>query len=158
MCFQINGRSSHAAQCVKSRITNKAIDSILSIDTFEQHCFVIKGMLQSPLLKEHMNTIAIDQSLCNRSSFEHKFLNNIKKMYQHVGKCDDQQNLKDILDAAMVSTPEEITDISLSFRKTPTTVKNQVLVNHCVYSPKYLMLKRKQQNVVLELKNQNAEP
>ena len=36
LCFQINSKSSHAAQCVKSRITNKAIDSILSIDTFEQ--------------------------------------------------------------------------------------------------------------------------
>ena len=80
------------------------------------------------------------------------------KKNQHAGKCDDQQNLKDILDAAMVSTPEEITDSSLSLRKTPKTVKNQVLVNHCVYSPKYLMLKRKQQNIVLELKNQNAEP
>ena len=34
--FQINGRSSHAAQCVKSRIMNKAIDSILYIDTYEQ--------------------------------------------------------------------------------------------------------------------------
>ena len=33
-------------------------------------------------------------------------MNNIKKIYQHAGKCDDQQDLKDILDAAMVSTPE----------------------------------------------------
>ena len=31
-------------------------------------------------------------------------LNNIKKIYLHAGKCDDQQNLKDIIDAAMVST------------------------------------------------------
>ena len=35
-CFQINVRSSHAAQCVKSRIVNKSIDSILYIDTFEK--------------------------------------------------------------------------------------------------------------------------
>ena len=34
LCFQIKGKSPHAAQCVKSRILNKAIDSILSIDTF----------------------------------------------------------------------------------------------------------------------------
>ena len=40
------------------------------------------------------------------SSFEHKCLNNIKKIYQHAGKCDDQQTLKDIIDADMVSTPE----------------------------------------------------
>ena len=105
MCFQINSKSPHAAQCVKSRILNKAIDSILSIDTFEQQCVVIKGMLQSPRLEYHMKTIGIDQSLCNRSSFEHKFLNNIKNIYQHAVKCNDQQNLKDIIDAAMVSTP-----------------------------------------------------
>ena len=36
--------------------------------------------------------------------------------------------------------------------------KNQVLGNHCVYSPTYLMLKIKQKNVVLELKNQNSDP
>ena len=51
-----------------------------------------------------MKTIGIDQSLCNRSSFEHKYLNNIKNIYQHAVKCDDQQNLEDIIDAAMVST------------------------------------------------------
>ena len=33
LCFQINGKSSHASQCVKSRIVNKAIKYILSIDT-----------------------------------------------------------------------------------------------------------------------------
>ena len=81
-----------------------------------------------------------------------------KKIYQHEGKCDDQQNLKDIIDAAMVSTTEEITDDSPSFPTTQTTVKNQVLVNHCVFSPAYSMLKRKQQNVMLELQNQNTEP
>ena len=32
--FQINGKSLHAAQCVKSRIINMAIDSILSIYTY----------------------------------------------------------------------------------------------------------------------------
>ena len=34
LCFQVNRNSPHAAQCVKSRVLNKAIDSILSIDTF----------------------------------------------------------------------------------------------------------------------------
>ena len=61
-------------------------------------------MLQSPCLEDHMNTITVDQSLCDRSSFEHKFLNNIKKIYQHTSKCDIQQNLKDIIDTYMVST------------------------------------------------------
>ena len=68
-CFQINSKSSHAAQCVKSRILNKAIDFILSIDTFEQHCVVIKGMLQSPRLEDHMKNIGIYLSLCTTSSF-----------------------------------------------------------------------------------------
>ena len=39
-------------------------------------------------------------------------MNNIKKIYQHAGKCDDQQNLKDIIDAAILSTPEGVTDNS----------------------------------------------
>ena len=151
MCFKINGRSSHAARCVKSGIMNKAIDYILSIDTLEQQCVVIKGILQSPRLEDHMKTIYIGQSLCKISSFEHKCLNNIKNIYQHEGKCDDQQNLNDILDADMVSTPEEIIDDSPSFIMTQTKIKNQVLGNHCVFSPTYLMLKIKQQNVVLEL-------
>ena len=110
LCFQINRRTSHASQCVKSRIANNFIDSTLSIDTYEQRFVVIKVMLQSPCLDNHMNTIGVDQSLCKRSSFEHKFLKNIKKIYQHVGKCDNQQNLKYIIDSAMVSTTEEFTD------------------------------------------------
>ena len=67
-------------------------------------------MLQSSRLEDHMNTISIDQSSFTRSSFEHICMNNIKKIYQHAGKCDDQQNLKDIIDAAILSTPEGVTD------------------------------------------------
>ena len=37
-------------------------------------------------------------------------MNNIKEIYQHAGKCDDQQNLKDIIDADILSTPEGVTD------------------------------------------------
>ena len=118
LCFQINGKSSHAAQCVKSRIMNKAIDSILSINILEQKCVVIKCMLQYPRLGDHMNTIGIDKSLSNMPSVEHKWFNNIKQIYQHAVKCDDQQNLKDILDADMFSTPEEFTDVSPSLRIT----------------------------------------
>ena len=35
-----------------------------------------------------------------------------KDKYQHAGKCDDQQNLKDIIDADILSTPEGVTDNS----------------------------------------------
>ena len=80
-------------------------------------------MLQSPCLEDHMKTIGIDQSIYNMSSSEHKCLNNIKNIYQHAGKCDYQQNLKDILDSDMVYTPEEVTDDSPSLTMTQTAVK-----------------------------------
>ena len=65
-------------------------------------------MLQSPRLEYHMKTIGIDQSLCNRNSFEQNILNKIKKIYQHAGECEDQQKLKNIIDADMVYTPEDV--------------------------------------------------
>ena len=66
-------------------------------------------MLQSSRLEDHMKTIGIDRSSFTRSYFEHRCMNNVKKIYQHAGKCDDQQNLKDILEAALLSTPEVFT-------------------------------------------------
>ena len=59
----------------------------------------------------------------NRASFKHKYLNKIKKIYQHAGKCDDQNKFIDILEAAMVFTPEEITDDSPSLPMTQTKAK-----------------------------------
>ena len=44
-------------------------------------------------------------------------------IYQHAGKCDDQQNLKNILDDAMVLTPEEVKDDGLCFPMTSTPAK-----------------------------------
>ena len=83
-------------------------------------------MLQPPRLEDHIKTIGINQSLSNRSSFEHTFLNNIKHIYQHTGKS--------FVDYVIVSTPKEITDASPSLVMNQTTVKNQVIGNHCVYS------------------------
>ena len=80
-------------------------------------------MLQPIRLEDHMKTIGIYQSLFNRSSFEHKCLNNIKHIFQHAVKCDDQQKLKDILDASMVSNLEEVTDDSHNVPMTSTPVK-----------------------------------
>ena len=62
-------------------------------------------MLQSPQLKDHVQTIGIDQYLRNNALYEHKCLQNIKKSYKHAGKCDNQQKFKHIIEAAMVSTP-----------------------------------------------------
>ena len=69
LCFQIDSKSPHAAQCVKPRILNKAIDSILSIDTSEQQYVVIKCMLQSPCIEDHMKIIGIEQSLPTKILF-----------------------------------------------------------------------------------------
>ena len=66
-------------------------------------------MLQSSRLEDHMKTISIDQSSFTRSYFEHRCMNNTKNIYQHAGKCDYQKNLKDIIYAAILSTPEGVT-------------------------------------------------
>ena len=50
-------------------------------------------------------------------------MNNIKNIYDHTGKCEDQQNVKDILDAAMVLTPEGVTDDSPNVPIKTTPVK-----------------------------------
>ena len=50
-------------------------------------------------------------------------MNNIKNIYQHAGKCDDQQNLKDIIYADLLSTPEGVTDNSPNVHMTSTPVK-----------------------------------
>ena len=70
-----------------------------------------------------MKTIGIDRSTFNMSTFEHRCMNNIKNIYQHADKCDDQQNLKDIIDAAILSTPEGVTDNSPNVHMTSTPVK-----------------------------------
>ena len=52
-------------------------------------------------------------TVLNKSAiYEHKCLENIKKLYKQPGKCDDQQQFKDILESAIVSTPGVFTDNS----------------------------------------------
>ena len=58
-----------------------------------------------------------------RSSFEHKWMNNIKNIYQHAGKCNDQQKLKDIIDDAILSPPDGVKDSSPNVHMTSTPVK-----------------------------------
>ena len=85
-----------------------------------------------------MKTIGIDQSLYTRSSLK-KILNNIKKIYQHAGKCDDQKNLKDIIDDAMVLTPEGDTNnspnvpLTLTPEKKPSARKSLCLFTNILY-------------------------
>ena len=110
MFFQKDGKTAQAARCIKSMMMTKVVYYVLLVCTFEQQCVVLKGMLQSLCLKDHVQTIGIEKSLSNNSLYEHKYLENIKKLYKHAGKCDDQQQFKDILEASMVSTPEGFTN------------------------------------------------
>ena len=52
-------------------------------------------------------------------------MNNIKKVYQNVGKCDDQKKLKDILEADLLSTPVGFTDNSPNVHMPSTPVMKQ---------------------------------
>ena len=79
-------------------------------------------MLQSSGLEDHTKNIGIDQSSFNMSNFEHRCMKNTKKMYQHAGKCDDQQKLKDTLEAALLSTPDGFTDNSPNVHMPSTPV------------------------------------
>ena len=69
-----------------------------------------------------MKNIVSDQYLSNNALFEHKFLKNIKKLYKSAGKCDDQKQFKDIIEATMFYTPEGLTNNSPRSPMTPTPV------------------------------------
>ena len=98
MCFlkedksDQDGKTSQTARCIKSRMMTKVIDYVLSIDTFEQQCVVIKGMLQSPRLKYHVQTIGIDQYLSNNFIYEHKCLENIKNYTNKLVSVTNRNN------------------------------------------------------------------
>ena len=80
-------------------------------------------MLLSLSIKYNVKTIGIDQSLSNSALFEHICLQNINKLYKYARKCDDQQQLKYILEAAIVSNPEGSTKNSPRSPMTQTPVK-----------------------------------
>ena len=76
------------------------------MDSFEQKCVIIKGLLLSKRLEKHMVDIGFDQSLSNSDLYKHRCLENIKKLYKTAGKYEDQQHYKTMIESAMVSTPE----------------------------------------------------
>ena len=82
MCFMKDGKYDQAARCIKWKITTKVIDFFLSIDKFEKKCVVLKDMLKSPRLKYHVQTIGIHPYLSNNAIYEHKCIENIKKLYK----------------------------------------------------------------------------
>ena len=99
LCFQSDGKSDHAAQCVKSMVLNKFIDLILQIALFEQQCVIIKGLLQPDRLKQHRINIEMDQLLSNNEMYGHRCLVKTKKLYTCTGRCDDKNQYKAILEA-----------------------------------------------------------
>ena len=143
MCFQNYGKTAQAFRFIKSRIITKVVYYVLSIDIFEQQCVVLKVVFQSPHLKYHVKTISVDQSLSNNTIYEHKFLQNIKNLYKHAGKCDYQQQFKDILEAATVSTPEGFTDKCPISPLTSTQVKKPSARNSLCLFTKILEVKNK---------------
>ena len=91
MSFLKEVQSNQAARCIKPRIMTKVIDYVISIYVFEQQCVMLKDMLKSQRLKYHVHTIVIDQHLSINAIYEHKCLENIKKIYKQAGKCDDKK-------------------------------------------------------------------
>ena len=92
-------------------------------------------MLQSPCYKDHVQTIGIDQSLSNNAIYEHKCLQNTKKLYKQAGKCDDKQQFKDIFEADMVSTPEIFTnDIPISSITSTPVKKPSAQKSLCLFT------------------------
>ena len=55
-------------------------------------------LLQLEQLKEHMVTIGIEKSLRNSAIYEHLYLENIKKLYKHADKCDNQHHYKAVIE------------------------------------------------------------
>ena len=57
-----------------------------------------------------------------------------KYIYQHAGKCYDQQNLKDIINSDMVSTPEEFTYDIPHVSMTSTPVLKSARKSLCLFT------------------------
>ena len=90
-------------------------------------------------MKQHIVTIGVYQLLSNSAIYEHRCLENIKKLYKYDGKCEDQQQYKDIIEAAMVYTPAVFTDYSPISPGQYMTVKNSSAQNHSVKFLKFWM-------------------
>ena len=66
-----------------------------------------------------------------------------KDIYKHSGMCDDKQNLNNILDASMVSTPEVVTYDSPNAPMTSTPVKKSSVNKSLCLFTKILNVKQK---------------
>ena len=81
--------------------------------------------------------------MSNNDLFEHKCLQKIKKLYKHTGKCDNQQRFKDIIETAMVSTPEGFNDSSPRSPTSPAPIKKSSAIKSLCLFTKILDVKKK---------------
>ena len=80
----------------------------------------------------------------------------MKKLYKHAGKCDDQKQFKDILEAAMFYTPEGFTNNSTIYPIISTPVKKLSAGKSLCLFTNILYVKNKLLPVELDLKNQST--
>ena len=67
--------------------------------------------------------------------YEHRCLENIKKLYKSSVKYDDQHKSKAILELAMVSTPEMSTDNSMMSPDHYVIIKNpNTIISLCLFT------------------------
>ena len=85
---------------------------------------MLKGSLQSELLKQYMVTIGADHLLSISELYKHRYLETIKKLYRSTGKFDDKQNYKSIIEASIIPTPEGFNDNNTLSPGSSVTVKN----------------------------------
>ena len=101
-------------QLVNNICVSRLTENLLMLINVSNQEYQIKPLISSYIFTHlknivlglnDMKTIGIYRSSLTGYSFEHRCMNKIKKKYQHAGKFDDQQDIKDIIDATLLSTP-----------------------------------------------------
>ena len=67
------------------------------MESFKQKCVILIFLIQSEGLKDYMATISVDQSLSNSDFYEHRYLENIKKLYKSTGELTIIRSIKILL-------------------------------------------------------------
>ena len=88
--------------------------------------------------------------------YEHRCLENIKKLYNRYGKCNNKQHYNTIIEEAMVSTPDRGTDNNPTSSNQYVTVKIVVQENHSINFWKNWMSNKGLLSTDLVLPNQNS--
>ena len=86
-----------------------------------------------------MVDIVFDQLLSNSDYYEHRCLENTKKLYKTAGKCDYEQQNKVMIEVEMVSTPEGCTNNSPMTPIPSASTKISVKENHSVNLQRHWM-------------------